>query len=286
MKESQEMQENLKTLIILHIPKTAGITLQNIAIRHYNQDEVVFLYHDETINNFKKYPSKKNVRLLMGHFRVIHGVHQLLKQPYTYVTVLRNPIEQVISHYYYMLHSDDPRHEEIKQDYKSLEEFAQCGWAFNFQTLFISGIPQKELYKNPNEVLELAKKNLNKHFEVVGITERFDELLILLKNKFSWQHIHYQKYNVGNKRPTFADVSNKTLELIRKNNELDMELYAYAEAIFERQIEKVPNFEMKAALFKTTNKYYQKYYSIINGLSKTNNLFAKRFSNLFNRISR
>lgn len=80
-----------------------------------------------------------------------------------------------------------------------------------------------------------SKKNLGV-FELVGITELFNESLLLLKNKFNWTNIEYVKKNVTKSRPRLSEVPTAITKKIEKNNELDIELFKYVKSNFIRQL--------------------------------------------------
>jgi hypothetical protein len=74
---------------------------------------------------------------------------------------------------------------------------------------------KKELDNND---LELAKLHLKEHFIAVGVLERFDEFVGLLKHLLGWRDSSYEKKSVSGWRIHPVTVSNKTPEIIRNNN--------------------------------------------------------------------
>jgi hypothetical protein len=85
-------------------------------------------------------------------------------------------------------------------------------------------------------MLDLAKRNLREYFSVVGLMERFNERLILLKRTFGWRAILYRKRNVGLNPPDTASVDEQTLKAIKDANRLDIELYDYEGVLFREQL--------------------------------------------------
>ncbi|MEO5579030.1 MAG: hypothetical protein ABIR58_00110 [Gemmatimonadaceae bacterium] len=55
----------------------------------------------------------------------------------------------------------------------------------NDQTRRIAG-EEPPLGRCTSAMFELAKQNLRRHFRVVGVTDRFDETLLLMKQAFGW----------------------------------------------------------------------------------------------------
>jgi hypothetical protein len=84
-------------------------------------------------------------------------------------------------------------------------------------------------------LLERAMSRLAK-FAVVGITERFDESLILLQRAFGWRARPGLPENVGENRPARIDVGEEALQTIERCNRFDLELYRFASGLFETRV--------------------------------------------------
>jgi hypothetical protein len=233
------------TAIFLHIHKTAGTTLHRIIERQYPPEEIHFLQGDDghaAIEEFKALSEEQraSIRMLKGH--MAFGLHAWIPGPSTYFTILRDPIERVISDYYFILR--EPNHylyDIVASENLGLQTFLerQIPVMLNdAQVRMISGVWGGPGFGEcDRDTLELAKKNLCEHFAVVGITEKFDETLFLLKETFDWQNsIEYQHHNVTQNRPKKSDLGRETLRTIKEANQLDIELYAYAEKLFRTQI--------------------------------------------------
>ncbi len=238
----------------MHIPKTAGTTLREIIDRQYKKREIYTIYPGlasqyEELNN---YQGKEDLKLVMGHF--YFGIHEYFAGPSAYCTFLRDPVEQAISHIRHLLNSTVPLHQEITANYKTLEELTSFKWFCNLLTSYISGKRHDDLDRNQSDCLELAKHNLNEYFSHVCITERFNESILLMKNYFGWKNIYYQKLNTSKEFSKIEpDFSEKIIDRIRNNNQLDLELYQFATQLFDRQIQEIPNFEKKLKKFNKKN---------------------------------
>jgi hypothetical protein len=237
-----------ETVIFLHIPKTAGTTLRRIIDKQYRPQEIYStdptpLQPSVSLEAFKQLSTteRAHIRLLRGHLPF--GVHTFVPGPSTYFTVLRDPVERVLSYYYFARrfsphtlrqHGNDPamtlpRFVESRESIKTR----------NLQTRLLAGIGRRRVSKkDDDEILALAKKNLQEAFTVVGLTERFDETLLLLKNAFHWRHIFYVKLNVTKRRPASHTTPPEIRQVIRADNQLDLELHRYALELFEEQIQR------------------------------------------------
>jgi hypothetical protein len=121
----------------------------------------------------------------------------------------------------------------------TLEEFvAAPAWreVDNDQTRRISGL-EPGLGACTKGMLERAKDNLRRHFTVVGVTERFDETLVLLKRVFGWRKdlLYYPK-NTRPDRLAIDSIAPATRDSLLGWNELDLELYAFANRLLDERI--------------------------------------------------
>lgn len=232
-------------LIFMHIPKTAGSTLRTIIDKQYQEDQI--LNHPNGIPTFEGLFNElskeeiRNVKCIKGHYPF--GIHQYFSKPFTYITMLRHPIERVLSLYYYIKsESEHPNYHLLKN--LSLEEFIDLDADFinskteryqlqnnNTQTLYASGGSPLDLKK--------AKENLRKFFTVVGITEMFDESLSLMQKKLNWNDISYAKALVNKQRPAKEDLSPDILAKIKSKNELDFKLYYWARQNLQEEINNI-----------------------------------------------
>ena len=211
-------------LLFLHIPKAGGTTLYRIIERQYKRNEIYSISRGkpykyiEDLINFPKI-QKKKYKAIEGHMRF--GLHEFLPQPCTYITILRNPIERVISTYNYIFQiRGHYLYEPLKSQNFDLKKLvaSRISYEFdNFQTRLLFGNHNNiELGECSREMLENAKKNLQKHFTVVGLTERFDETLLLMKRALGWNRIYYIRQNVTKKTQPRENISKETIDTIVK----------------------------------------------------------------------
>lgn len=254
-------------IICLHLPKTGGTTLVSIMRRQYSPDAVAGL----GVAQPALAPIQRAAQALFPHTAVAHtnlrvGLHAFLARESTYITLLRDPVERVISQYFHILR--DPSwspHQTLHAERISLKSWASSGRfprAANLQTARLSGADPSDR-PCPAALLQQAKRNLRERFSVVGITERFDETAIMLKRAFHWRSVLYTSQNVGANRPHKASIDAGTLRAIEDANRLDIELYDYARGIFEEQLSRQPaDFEMELEAFRRMNRHYDGHPSI------------------------
>ncbi|MBF2075098.1 MAG: sulfotransferase family 2 domain-containing protein [Synechococcales cyanobacterium C42_A2020_086] len=234
-------QYNLQANDVLyfsHIPKTAGMTFRTIVEDQFHCHEVC----PATLNaQVMKIPPEElqQYRLFRGHLGFINLPEMLPQKRVINVTVLREPVARVISHYDYILRMPgDPHYKYVKD--MTLEEFAQKLTAGkvgkNIQTYHLAKAARFRLDSlSPDEILELAKASLDQ-FAFVGLVERFQDSLFLLSYIFGWRPIlNSRKENAATVKKAKEAIPESTLEVIRENTQLDQVLYEHAKAIFDER---------------------------------------------------
>jgi hypothetical protein len=266
MKKLDKHTNQEHVLIFLHIPKAGGSTLHRIIEKQYEPSTIFtipsFYSSKEEFRQAAEFQLKE-IKVLKGH--MFFGLPDVLPNPSTYITLLRDPVERIISHYYYVLRT--PIHylyKDVKAKNMSLKEYACSGLSVeldNGQTRLISGFNFRD-HSQPasQEMLEVAKQNLKSQFAVVGSVENFNKTLMLLKKEFGWKMPFYVKQNTTKNRLLKERVSKETLDVIKKHNELDIELYRYAKDIFEDLVnQQDASFEREIKVFNLLNGVYQAY---------------------------
>ncbi|NQT18018.1 MAG: sulfotransferase family 2 domain-containing protein [Planctomycetes bacterium] len=239
-----------EALIFLHVPKTAGISVSQSIVGNFTDAEVyhvrnpdhvngpVFSKNHGTIESFRRLPEaqRRRFRCILGHMHF--GLHEQVPGPAGYVTVLRDPVERLLSHfgqYSRMVQSG-----EIGEDVAlpSFEEFCRLKVRAmdNHQTRFLCG--QKFDKHSRQDNLDRAKENLRKWFRVVGTLERFDETDAVLHRAYGWPQVARFRENVGTGRLRREEVDPKFLAEVEELNWVDRELHGLANSLLDAAIAK------------------------------------------------
>jgi len=232
----------IKPALFLHIQKTAGSPIIHLARFSYGSDKVMS-HGDYLKGDYLKgrLPGDfKDCTFVSGHFgfdfaRQIRGNHY-------FFTFLRNPIERVLS-FYYFCKSCDPKEFDIYAlaHQVSLDEFLQMGLKAPFVKEYIWNNQAWQLAHGwgnsdqrfvscfePEEILSLAIRHLE-DFSYIGFTETFEEdrdnLLAALRIAHPKEKI-FSNANLG--RPTSKDLPRSTLNLLEELTHLDRALYEEA----------------------------------------------------------
>ena len=243
--------------LFLHIPKTAGTTLSHCIYFECATDQEYWAEGGWLRDGIYYYPARlhkdprpsvapsiqralrrEDVRAVVGHFSF--GIHQYLSRSSTYITLLRNPVERILSLYEHIRkYKDTDLHDQLVSEDISIEDFVLelgCKETDNDQTRRVAGV-DPEFGGCTEATLNAAKENLERCFSVVGITERFDETLVLLRRVLNWHSaLDYQSELVNPSRPKTTSLPQKTIDAILARNHLDMQLYEFAQQLLAARI--------------------------------------------------
>jgi hypothetical protein len=230
-------------LVFVHINKTAGTTMRYMLRSTYGsrhcdvepwkgtQNETPF--SSEDLRRLRTiYPRLSSIA---GH-RVM-GYVDLVEDgtDFEYLTFLRDPLRMCASRFQYQI-------DHGKKKGLVFEEWVQRDWLRNAQTRRIAGTASVD-----DAIRVIKSKEM-----FVGLTERFDESIVLLKGMRAPDlDISYVPVNVAT-RNTLADelLSRQvTREAIADANRVDLELYAYVteELVPEQRREYGPGLDEAVA---------------------------------------
>jgi hypothetical protein len=224
-------------LISVHIPKTAGTSFRKSLKAAYGEEEVVRLDISLQTGQVRLNEEKQEERILPTGTRVLHGhfrpadiwEHYPETKDLPFITWLRNPVERVISNYYYLekrlkeeLDEEGKNLNILSKMQRSLLEYARDDINRNRQHKFLEGMPLED-------------------FEFVGILEHYAEDLAELGRRLGWKEVEATTVNVtSGKKPI---VSEETREEIARLNGDDMALYQHALHLRTRRKE-TPKLEL------------------------------------------
>lgn len=216
-------------LLSIHIPKTAGTSFYSTLQQAYGKSAVMRMDYRPPFNRFIVQGRPYTLNALPGKIRILHGHMNCkiisryldLNEDVKIITWVRNPVERVISDYYYML---ERLQESFVVDFlhpsilsrmtKSLLEFAKTKQEQNKLYKYLGDLDLESLY-------------------FIGIVERFDEEMIELGKRLHWKTVNPAKQNITLKKPT--TISDDTYAAIKALNRKDWKIYEMALEINEKR---------------------------------------------------
>jgi galactose-3-O-sulfotransferase len=253
------------TIVFLHIGRTAGTTLNSVLDRQYPQRAIYqFDSHrlPDSIAEFRSLPAARRsaMRVVRGH--VDFGIHEAIPGPSTYITMLREPVERLISHYQYVRERPHRLSQRVVEQNMTLEEYVRSGISVelnDWQTRVLAGATETPFGTTDRELLERALANIEEHFALVGLSERFEETVVMLKRIFGWKRAYYTKLNATRDRPPRTAVPERALAAIREFNALDIELYEWGRNRLEEMVDADPAFALDLEAFQRHNDAYGRF---------------------------
>lgn len=257
-------------ITFIHIPKTAGSTLRYILYRMYKPNQVFPVYSESATSaeikiSQLKVEQPETISLILGH--IPYGVFGKTDFANTFITVLRDPIDRIISHYYFVKRSPDHHlYSEIASQNLTLDEYVLSGISTeldNGQTRMLCDASSLDIPfgKCTESMLKEAEFNVSNRIATVGLTEDFDRSIIFMKRMFGWRQPYYVSQNRSHSRSQKPEISPKIIEHIKEQNQYDIALYEYARVLFYERIRNQGNgFEQEVKHFQTVNRIFGKPY--------------------------
>jgi galactose-3-O-sulfotransferase len=223
-------------IIFLHIPKTGGMTFSALAARQFPQAAVHRINGRLAAGRAELMAlpeeRRRGIRYVYGH--VPFGLHECLPRPAVYVTLLRDPVDRIVSIYYYARRRPEwGLHRQIVEQQLSLDDFVASDAAAEFhdqQTRMLSGVDEP---LGAAQSLETARRNLSERFALAAPAQRFDEAVLLCRRLFGWRNVFYARANVNRHRPRLDEIPRATIAAIERKNLLDLELYGIVRRRFD-----------------------------------------------------
>ena len=254
---NRELCSPENNVLFLKTHKTGSSTITNIFFRYGDLRNLSFALPEGTRFRWPerfqvKFPVRlqgKGPNILCSHARFNQKPMNWLfpKQTSKYITILRNPVDNLESVFRYM---DLGSTLGVGNGPDSLQTFLKNGVSFGkFKTV----IEESPLVRNPllydlglsfkyyqnltavNEYIQF----LDKEFDLVMIMDYFDESLVLMKRLLCWQmeDILYLKLNERQDKEKDTVLTNDVIENVKRWNKADVLLFEYFNKSFWRKIE-------------------------------------------------
>lgn len=255
----------MRKLRFLHIPKTAGTTFTTVLKRQYGK-QGRFKFGNDILAAAAKFQAlsedeKQKITLITGHVPLRTGIPDI--DAFPVITLLRDPIERVKSFCQHVSEGKSPYllEESLPKTF-DLDRFLQSGnlELFNMQTnMLISNscyLSSAMTHIPASDAKDMALEALFQKILCFGLTEYFDESLLLFKERLGWTWPFYTTRNQKDQKKliTFED---RHLQKIIELNRIDLEVYNTAKKEFPHRLSGIPSFKWQLLQFKTLSKMRQ-----------------------------
>ncbi|XP_067938225.1 heparan sulfate 2-O-sulfotransferase 1-like isoform X2 [Watersipora subatra] len=249
-------------IIYNRVPKTGSTTFANIAykltgannfhmlhlnVTYKNMHYLTILDQQRFVRNISLW-KEKTPALYHGHLYFLEFTRFGFPNP-IYINIVRDPIERLVSYYYFLRYGDDYRPKLKRASAKDNKTLDEClltkGKDCDLERVMWVQIPffcghSVECLKPGRWALEQAKTNLLNKYLLVGVTEHLEQFIamleVMLPRYFSGAYDLFKTTNLGYLRKTKEKhpPSEQTVAYIRSSKvyQLEQEFYEFAKAHF------------------------------------------------------
>src|SRR5579875_2500135 len=211
-------------LVFEHIPKTAGTTFIECLEAAFPAEERFIVSnkpgeYERDFEQLMRMPKseRRKLRVIAGHFL---EMFRLVEPEARYISIVRDPIQRVISEYRHFLDDPNTNPWARKQfgDHISLQDYAYHASEPNrLAKILLSanyeGLTDAEI-----------KKRLHERFHVIGLTEDFISFVMYLHLTEDMPLCLFNDKNVRRHHHT-VELKKADIEAIQQRNSLDIRLY-------------------------------------------------------------
>jgi Sulfotransferase family len=236
---SPECPDPAPPLVFIHVPKTGGTTLNNILMKNfryrldsYGRSFFPRYFPDEFVSLVGP-PGPDDTRrpvFFTGHVDIENDVLRYMPVSYVAITMLRDPIQRITSHYRgESTLPDSPIGDDIRSGKLTVLDF--------FRRLYPPYQLQHEIFAPQSHDIEEALHKLES-ISLFGLQERFDEFVLLLSELLGLPDVVHMPVN-----RTAVDAVAVTASQVDELRGLlaeETKFYALAEALYRERIAKIP----------------------------------------------
>lgn len=230
-------------IIHLHVPKTAGSSLNSLLEPHYSKAQVVNGVGGPPMQKLAEMPPKDRdaLRLITGH--APYGVHELLSRPHLYLCLLRQPGPRLYSFYKYILWAEDhPLHITLKKSAMTFGNFltfvdGRDGDRLEFdngQLRRLAGSMTLESLGREDRLLPMALEHLFADDMIFGLSEDFGAFLERIAERGIIFHPQLRHDNKSSASISFEDavmaLTDTERDVLRRFTVWDQKFYDAAQS--------------------------------------------------------
>jgi hypothetical protein len=228
-----------RRIFFLHLPKCGGSSIR-AALNEACTDEKMAALNPhasrraaETLGEdmlryraslLPYYMAREDVQVLTGHFPWSNEAYEHFGDDWTYVTLLRDPVQRWFSHYFYDRYKSHSDHFKIEED---LDTFLESERAQEMGDLYVRRLTDPIHRESSDAVME-AKENLNK-FDVVGVVENIDNFVSRLSGQAGVEmRVSKRNESPAQERKKSASRNKKYVNKVKEICRKDKIIYEFA----------------------------------------------------------
>jgi hypothetical protein len=190
---SEQIGLGNRKIFFLHLPKCGGSSIRE-ALSTVCPDEKIAALNPHASRRAAEargedmlryralllpyYMAREDVQVLTGHFSWSTEAYEHFGDDWSYVTLLRDPVQRWFSHYFYDRYKSHSDHFKIED---GLDTFLASDRAREMGNLYARRLTDPT-HREASDVVKQAKENLDK-FDIVGVVEHIDNFVSRLSNQ-------------------------------------------------------------------------------------------------------
>lgn len=219
-------------IFFLHMPKCGGTSVNEAIQRSFGSNEKTSYFHLRARASFRAAEMTQSqlttfreqlliycmysndYRYISGHFNYNHRVFQEFRNEWSYITILRQPVQKWISQYFYDRYKIG-FHCKINSN---IEEFVDSERGISFGSEYVKKLlePSTNLDLRSDEAINLAIKNLS-NFRLVGVLEELSTFISNYENIFGVRlKVNQKNSNPLSKVQQQEKITDKVLQKIEE----------------------------------------------------------------------
>ncbi len=225
-------QDGPEALVFVHIPKCAGSSFRQVLKRWFGENALFVDTHDPDVLETAVERAASTPRSIAGH--TPFGLCRNLQVSPCYVSLVRHPLDRFVSLYRHArrtpghaMHADAVRLDlEAFYDFTLTDPRAR-GRMVAVQCYFLSR----------SRSFEATRAVIDRHYALVAPTERYDEFVSALAERFRRRPPALEPRNVGEDGLDIVDARSALEPRIRTDHAEDLKLFTYVSECFDARRE-------------------------------------------------
>jgi hypothetical protein len=227
-----------RKLIFLHLPKTGGSSVVNALHQIYGLEHSQLVLADDDPALDQAIEAEKP--FIHGHISV-KGLHKA--QAWYTATVLRDPVDRVVSRYVHLVFGAHDNLKAEREKYQNFEDYLESTYANNWQCQMLCG----EWHQPISPALfDKACEEMNK-LDWVGTQDRLAEAMLDLQKRLGFATRYKPRTNLRRSQEMWLEIKSRYAAAIADRNQYDRKLYEQAQQIYSqrRQLSLIERLRLK-----------------------------------------
>lgn len=248
------MLEQPRRLLYMHIPKTAGTSLNAYLSSHYPEKEVVLHIEHQWLGRPWRESDFREKKLITGHLKYDQWKSMFDVHNYVFITVLRDPRRQLLSQLAWLIRlSREESRVERKLLHPTFQRMisrlqADGPAAFlasltNMEVEIFDNVQSRQILSLPHDQ-QICEQHFSElcrrlgSFNLIGLAEYLPLFALMLAGRMQWMPkimTHSLNQAAAKYYQPLQEDHTGLAELVDKRTTMDQRIYQHAQQLFEKQ---------------------------------------------------